>query len=78
MITPKYIVKADFNDGRDKFHEYKVGDEYPRYGYKPDEKRIQELSTTDNVLRQVLIEKVEIEAEEEEPTKEKKSKKQWN
>ena len=58
-MEDKYIVvyKA-FKDLKDKGHIYKKGDEYPRNGLKPSKKRIEELSTTNNKIGKILIEKV--------------------
>ena len=51
------VIKActDLTDD----HVYLTGDTYPRKGVKADEKRIAELSSTDNRRGEVLIEVVE-------------------
>lgn len=43
----------------DLYHEYEIGDEYPRKGLKPSEERIAELSGSDNLQKTPLIELVE-------------------
>ena len=48
---------VDLKDG----HEYHEGDEYPFDGREVDEKRLKELSTTDNLLNEAVIEIVEVE-----------------
>lgn len=54
-----YRVIKFFTDIEDKEHAYHVGDPYPRVGYEPSEKRIEELSGFKNRMREPLIEKVE-------------------
>lgn len=54
------LLKA-FRDSHDNNYLYGVDDKnniYPRNGYIPTEERIRELSSNDNKLGQVLIEKV--------------------
>lgn len=41
------------------YHEYSVGDTYPRQGKKVDEKRIKELLGTENARGEPLIEAVQ-------------------
>ena len=60
----KYEVIHRFKDSEDNNHIYKVGDIYPREGLEPTKKRIKELSTDKNKIGEVLIKKVEEEAEE--------------
>lgn len=43
----------------DKYHEYAIGDVYPRKGYTPSQSRIEELLSDDNKLRIPLIEAVD-------------------
>lgn len=38
-----YEVVIDFEDRQDHLHHYKLGEYYPRKGYKPDEGRIDQL-----------------------------------
>lgn len=54
-----YRVLRDFVDLQDDKHFYAVGDEYPRKGYEPTERRVEELAGANNLLRCPLIEKVE-------------------
>lgn len=53
-----YKVVSFFHDLQDGNHEYKVGDVYPRDGYKPSTTRIKELSGDDNAQGKPLIEEV--------------------
>ena len=52
-----YIVVKKFRDLQDNDKVYKVGDKYPRRGLRPTKKRIEELSTENNKIGCVLIEK---------------------
>lgn len=61
-----YEVIKSFIDLKDKDHEYNVGDEYPRKGYEPAKKRIEELAGENNKQGVPLIKKVE---EEKAPAK---------
>lgn len=61
------VLKA-FKDLKDGGHIYQVGDNYPRAGYKPDAKRIAELSGSKNALGEPIIE-AEKPAEEPQPEK---------
>lgn len=54
-----YRVIKFFTDLQDNEHPYHVGDAYPREGVEADDKRIKELSTTNNRQRVPLIEKAE-------------------
>lgn len=59
-----YRVVYKFKDLKDpKVHVYQAGDTYPRAGFKVSESRLEELSSTKNKLKKVLIEKV-VEKEE--------------
>lgn len=48
----------------DLYHEYEIGDEYPRKGLKPSEERIAELSGSNNLQKTPLIELIEEEEAE--------------
>lgn len=50
----------------DLYHEYEIGDEYPRKGLKPSDERIAELFGSNNLQKTPLIEFVE-EGEAETP-----------
>lgn len=52
-----YKVIKYFVDLKDNNHEYNAGDVYPREGYTPTAERIAELSGSDNLQKQPLIEK---------------------
>lgn len=54
-----YRVLELFHDLKDREHEYKVGDLYPRKGYTPSPSRIAELSGNENARGRALIEVVE-------------------
>jgi hypothetical protein len=54
----KYAVVKDFTDLQDNNYIYRIGDEYPRKGYKPTKKRIEELSTNKNLRGEPLIAEV--------------------
>lgn len=58
-----------FYDLQDE-HYYHAGDTYPRAGYEPDEKRVQELLSDKNRQRRPLIEEVKEEPEAPEQTDE--------
>ncbi|MDU7042262.1 MAG: Rho termination factor N-terminal domain-containing protein [Actinomyces sp.] len=51
-----YKVITRFKDADDDNYLYEVGDLYPREGYYPTDKRIDELSTTNNRRNVVGIE----------------------
>lgn len=55
----------NFNDRQDKNHSYQVDEVYPRAGYVASDKRLSELSSSNNKLRRPVIEKVK----EEKPNK---------
>lgn len=50
-----YDVIVLFTDLQDNSYLYKVGDTYPRAGYKPTDKRIAELSGSSNKRGKPLI-----------------------
>ncbi|WP_420768752.1 hypothetical protein ACNR9V_03230 [Parageobacillus thermoglucosidasius] len=56
---PKYVVIKDFKDLQDRQHIYRVGDTYPREGYKPSKKRIEELLSDKNLIGEPLIAEVD-------------------
>lgn len=64
-----YKVLETFSDLQDSCYTYAEGDEYPREGMEPDEKRIAELSTSRNLLHRPLIREVQ----EERKTRRKKT-----
>lgn len=53
-----YKVIEKFADLQDYNYVYEKGDMYPRQGYIPSDKRIEELSTKKNRLRTPLIEEI--------------------
>jgi hypothetical protein len=58
-----YRVIEMFTDLQDNSYRYNVGDEYPRTGYKPSTKRIDELSSANNKRGKPLIKAVQESAE---------------
>lgn len=76
MMKPKYKVLVAFGDGADKSYQYKVGDEYPRYGFEPTEERLAALTSVNNASGKVVLEELP-EPKVEEP-KRKKGKDEWN
>ena len=59
-----YVVLKSFLDREDD-HLYKVGEEYPRKGYKPTKKRIAELASDKNAIGIPLIEQVKKQQKQE-------------
>ncbi|RIN52088.1 Rho termination protein [Staphylococcus simulans] len=57
-----YKVITRFKDADDDNYLYEVGDLYPREGYYPTDKRIDELSTTNNRRNVVGIEPIMLNA----------------
>lgn len=53
-----YVVLKDFKDLKDNNYIYHKGDKYPRKG-KVKKQRIEELSTTKNKRKEILIKKVD-------------------
>lgn len=53
-----YIVVHAFMDLEDEKRVYEVGDTFPATKRKVSKKRIEELSTTNNKLNEILIEKI--------------------
>lgn len=60
-MSEKYISirEKPWRDLKDNNYVYKKGDEYPRKGLKSTKKRIEELTTTNNKIGEVLIQKVQ-------------------
>lgn len=54
-----YEVLWAFKDLQDDEYRYEKGDSYPRTGYKPSTKRIDELSGTNNKRGKPLIKAVQ-------------------
>lgn len=54
-----YRVKRAFYDLQDSNHYYEAGDTFPRFGFIPTDRRIAELSGSDNRQGCALIEAVE-------------------
>lgn len=54
-----YKVIHRFADIQDNKYVYEVGDEFPREGFKADDKRIEELASNKNKVGKTLIEEVE-------------------
>lgn len=61
----KHVVIESFNDTKDNGHRYLKDDEYPRAGYEPSEKRLKELSSSNNLSHRPMIREVK----EERPNK---------
>lgn len=69
-----WIALRHFLDLQDNRYSYGVGDQYPRSGYEPTEKRILELAGTENrrgvpLIAEVLKEENPAEAPVTEPPK---------
>lgn len=60
------VRKKTWHDLQDDGYVYKQGDIFPREGLEVSEERIKELSTINNKLGEILIQKVEIEENIEE------------
>jgi hypothetical protein len=58
-----YKAIINFTDLQDNGRAYKAGDVYPREGYTPTNKRIEELAGTANRLSKPVIEYIEDEPE---------------
>jgi hypothetical protein len=67
------LVIKGFFDLLDGNYEYRVGDKYPRKGYKPSKERIEELAGKKNKMGVVLIEHEQSVEEESNPKKPKKT-----
>lgn len=61
-----YKVINTFKDKEDKGTLYKIGSEYPRDGYKPTKKRINELLKEHPKFKCAFIEGIEVMDESEE------------
>lgn len=59
-----YKVIKFFTDLHDNDHPYDVGDTFPRPGIDVSENRLEELASTSNKRKEILIEKVEEPKEE--------------
>ncbi|UEX89693.1 Rho termination factor N-terminal domain-containing protein [Staphylococcus ratti] len=53
-------VIAKFTDGQDEGHLYNEGALYPRLGYKPTKKRIEELASGNNKRNLSVIEVIDL------------------
>jgi hypothetical protein len=59
-MDEKYEVVHNFKDMDDNDHIYIAGkDIYPREGLEPTKARIKELSTKKNLIKEVLIKKID-------------------
>ena len=54
-----YRVIVEFADLKDENHVYRVGDTYPRKGYRSSKERRKELMSNENKIGKPLIEEVE-------------------
>lgn len=54
-MSMKYKVIEPFTDLQDNNYAYAVGDVYPHKGYTPDEDRINELASADNLRNRPVI-----------------------
>ena len=50
-----YLALTSFTDMQDKGYKYHTGDKYPRAGYQPTAKRLEELLTDKNRRRTPII-----------------------
>lgn len=55
-----YKVVRFFTDLQDNGHAYNAGETYPRRGYKPTKKRIDELASSNNMRGKPLIAEVDV------------------
>lgn len=62
-----YEVIKDFKDLEDKGYVYRAGDAYPRDGSNPTDERIESLASENNKRKEVLIQAVETDEEQEYP-----------
>jgi hypothetical protein len=51
-----YRVLEEFGDKDDYCYQYRVGDKYPRKGYRPNKARADELLGSDNAFGKPIIE----------------------
>ena len=65
-MSEKYVSVREkpWKDLKDNSYIYKKGDSYPREGLKPTKKRIEELTSTNNKIGEVLIQKLQDEVKE--------------
>lgn len=61
----KYIVIEKFKDLQDHQYIYEIGEEFPRVGLTVTQERIEELASSNNLTKKVLIKKQIIETVEE-------------
>lgn len=61
-----YIVIDEFNDLKDKHHNYKKGVVYPYKKVDLNPERVKELSGTTNKLNKILIKEIDVEEATEE------------
>ena len=57
-----YLALTSFTDTQDKGYKYHTGDKYPRAGYQPTEKRLEELLTDKNRRHTPIIKAEKAEA----------------
>jgi hypothetical protein len=57
-MMAEYRVVHDFYDLHDHSREYRKGDSFPRPGYEPSAKRLEELAGNANKQGHPLIEKI--------------------
>lgn len=69
-----YKAITAFTDLQDNKHKYNPGEEYPRVGLKPSEKRINELLSSNNKRGKPMIEEVIEEVKAEKPKRTRKPK----
>ena len=60
-VQYRSVRKKEWHDLQDNGYVYKQGDIFPREGVEVSEERIKELSTINNKLGEILIQRVEIE-----------------
>lgn len=60
----KYIVIEKFKDLQDHQYIYEIGEEFPRVGLQVTPERIEELASSNNLTKKVLIKKEVIKTEE--------------
>ncbi|HZH62590.1 MAG TPA: hypothetical protein VEY70_24110 [Metabacillus sp.] len=53
-----YKVIKSFRDSEDSMHTYRIGESFPREGFEPSDKRLEDLSSKNNKVGKALILKV--------------------